>query len=73
MADRKNEFEDDIQSDIYDIENTIEKVSSIAAKEKLYSVIEYLKKLEYNGEKEVGWSVRHSMFGGRNPKKRIIA
>lgn len=73
IADRKSEFADDIQSDIYDIENTIEKVSSIAAKEKLYSVIEYLKKLEYNGEKEVGWSVRHSMFGGRNPKKRIVA
>lgn len=73
IADRKSEFADDIQSDIYDIENTIEKVSSIAAKEKLYSVIEYLKNLEYNGEKEVGWSVRHSMFGGRNPKKRIVA
>lgn len=73
IADRKSEFADDIQSDIYDIENTIEKVSSIAAKEKLYSVIEYLKNLEYNGEKEVGWSVRHSMFGSRNPKKRIVA
>ena len=73
MGDRKEEFYDDIYSDIYHIEDTIEKVSSVAAKEKLYSVIEYLKKLEYNGEKDVGWSVRHAMFGGKNPKKRIVA
>ena len=51
----------------------MENVYSIAAKEKLFDVIQYLKKLEYNGEKEIGWSVRHSAFGGNNPKKRIIA
>lgn len=73
IADRINDFKGDIDSDISSIENVMENVYSIAAKEKLYSVIQYLKGLEYNGEKEIGWSQRHSMFGGNNPKKRIIA
>lgn len=73
ITDRKNDFKDDIDSDISSIENVMENVYSIAAKEKLFDVIQYLKKLEYNGEKEIGWSVNHSAFGGKNPKKRIIA
>ena len=70
---RQNEFKDDIQSDIYNIENTMENVYSVAAKEKLYQVIQYLKGLEYNGDRDIGWTTKHSIFGGDNPKKKIIA
>lgn len=70
---RQNEFKDDIQSDIYNIENTMENVYSVAAKEKLYQVIQYLKGLEYNGDRDIGWTTKHSIFGGNNPKKKIIA
>ena len=70
---RQNEFKDDIQSDIYNIENTMENVYSVAAKEKLYQVIQYLMGLEYNGDRDIGWTTKHSIFGGDNPKKKIIA
>ena len=73
INDRKNEFKDDIDSDISSIENIMDNVYSIAAKEQLYKVIQYLRALEYNGEKEIGWNTSHSIFGGRNPKKKIVA
>lgn len=70
---RKMDFDSDIASDISTIEDTIEKVYSVAAKEKLFDVINYLKSLEYDGDKESGWLPQHSIIGGNKPTKRIIA
>lgn len=55
-ADRQEEFKSDIHSDISSIEDLIEDATCIATKEKLREVINYLKELQYNGEKGIGWS-----------------
>lgn len=70
---RKMDFDSDIASDISTLEDTIEKVYSLAAKEKLFNLINYLKSLEYDGDKSVGWLPEHSIIGGNKPTKRIIS
>ena len=71
---RIDEFDSDISFDISVIEDSIEKVYSIAAKEQLYKVIQYLKNLKYDGDKEIGWTYSHSMFNNNsNNKRKIIA
>lgn len=69
---RKEDFSSDIKYDISTIEDAIEKVYSLAAKEKLFTVIDYLKGLEYDGDKNVGWRPEQTL-NVRNGQKRIIA
>lgn len=70
QLERKQDFESDIKYDIDTLTDAIEKVYSLAAKEKLFGVIEYLKKLEYDGSKEIGWRPEQSLSNKTN--KRII-
>lgn len=70
---RKEEFKSDIGSDISILENAMDNVYSVAAKEKLYAAIQYLKELQYDGDKDTGWTTQHSAFNGKYNKKRIVA
>lgn len=69
---RKEDFASDIKYDISTIEDAIENVYSLAAKEKLYTVIDYLKGLEYDGDKNIGWRPEQTL-NAKNGQKRIIA
>lgn len=71
--DRQDDFKSDIESDISMIENLLDQVYSVAAKERLYEVISSLRALEHDGSKDTGWRQEHSIIGGKNPTKRIIA
>lgn len=71
---RKTEFSDDISYDINLIEDLIEKVSTVGAKEGLSELITKLRGMEYDGSVDTGWRADQSiLYGGKNPKKTIIS
>ena len=71
---RKDDFRSDIDSDISTLESLIDenKLYSVAAKNRIISVINELRNLDYDGDKDTGWRQDQSIYGGSNPTKRMI-
>lgn len=72
---RKDDFKSDIDADISTLKDILENESlySLPAKNRLRKIIQELSELEYDGSKDTGWREDHSIIGGKNPTKRIIA
>lgn len=74
VATRKNDFNDDISYDVNLIEDLLEKVSTVGAKEGLSELIAKLRGIEYDGSADTGWRTDQSiLYGSKNPKKTIIS
>lgn len=56
---RKDEFKNDIQFDINTLEDIAESLTTYAAQQKVKAIIEELKQIEYDGDKEVAWDPRY--------------
>lgn len=59
MDDRKEEFKDDISFDINTLEDMLENFNTYAAQQRVKKVIEELKAIEYNGEKNIAWNPKY--------------
>ena len=59
MGDRKEEFKDDISFDINTLEDMLENFNTYAAQQRVKKVIEELKAIEYNGEKNIAWNPKY--------------
>ena len=55
-ADRRENFKDDIAFDVDTLEGIIDQLDTFAAKQRVQKIIEELNKLEYSGEKNIGWN-----------------
>lgn len=58
-ADRRENFKDDIAFDVDTLEGIIDQLDTFAAKQRVQRIIEELNKLEYGGEKNIGWNANH--------------
>lgn len=58
-ADRRENFKDDIAFDVDTLEGIIDQLDTFAAKQRVQRIIEELNKLEYSGEKNIGWNANH--------------
>lgn len=59
MGDRKEEFDSDINFDINTLEDILENLNTYAAQERIKKIIEELKSIEYNGEKDIAWNPKY--------------
>ena len=59
MGDRQQEFKDDISFDINTLEDLLDKFNTYAAQQRIKKVIEELKAIEYNGEKDITWNPKY--------------
>lgn len=59
MGDRQQEFKDDISFDINTLENLLDEFNTYAAQQRIKKVIEELKAIEYNGEKDITWNPKY--------------
>lgn len=59
MGDRKEDFNSDINFDINTLEDMLENFNTYAAKQRIEKVIEELKTIEYNGEKDIAWNPKY--------------
>lgn len=59
MGDRKKEFDSDINFDINTLEDILENLNTYAAQERIKKIIEELKSIEYNGEKDIAWNPKY--------------
>ena len=59
MGDRQQEFKDEIGYDINTLEDMIEDFNTYAAQRRIREVIEELKAIEYNGDKDVAWNPKY--------------
>ena len=72
VVDRIQEFRLDIDNDIGMIKDLLENIQSQAAASRLEAVIEELKALEYNGDKDTGWLKSNTLLGD-HPMKKVIS
>ena len=56
-GDRREEWKTDIGLDISALEDTLENVTTYAAKERINHLIEELKKIEYDGSSDIAWNI----------------
>ena len=59
MSDRQQEFKDDISFDINTLEDLLDEFNTYAAQQRIKKVIEELKAIEYNGEKDIAWNPKY--------------
>ena len=59
MGDRQQEFKDDISFDINTLEDLLDEFNTYAAQQRIKKVIEELKAIEYNGEKDITWNPKY--------------
>ena len=59
MGDRQQEFKDDISFDINTLEDLLDECNTYAAQQRIKKVIEELKAIEYNGEKDITWNPKY--------------
>ena len=59
MGDRKEEFDSDINFDINTLEDILENLNTYAAQQRIKKIIEELKSIEYNGEKDIAWNPKY--------------
>ena len=59
MGDRQQEFKDDISFDINTLEDLLDDFNTYAAQQRIKKVIEELKAIEYNGEKDITWNPKY--------------
>lgn len=59
MSDRQQEFKDDISFDINTLEDLLNEFNTYAAQQRIKKVIEELRAIEYNGEKDITWNPKY--------------
>lgn len=70
MGDRQQEFKDDISFDINTLEDLLDEFNTYAAQQRIKKVIEELKAIEYNGEKDITWNPKY--YDYNKHKKGLI-
>ena len=59
QGERKEEFENDIQYDINTLEDLLDEFNTRAARKRVEALINELKAIEYNGDKNIGWNQKY--------------
>lgn len=70
QAERKNEFQDDIDFDINTLEDMLETFNTYAAQQRIKKIIDELKSIEYNGESDIAWNPKY--YDSNKHKRGLI-
>ena len=71
VVDRVNEFQNDINDDIYSIKSLSDEVTTVAAKNRLIDVANQLSEIQYDGDKDTVWTLKYGNTDNLQNKKII--
>lgn len=71
VVDRVQEFQNDINDDIYSIKSLSDEVTTVAAKNRLIDVANQLSEIQYDGDKDTIWTLKYGNTENLQNKKII--